>query len=96
MNKNKQTADARYQARQEQIKLNLEILKKLLKEDAKEQKKNNTNWGFVGSLGEVGNNLELMIQHLGGNPIKLMNTCNALLYPVKSKGDTQYVTVPKD
>ena len=37
---NIKTADARYKARAEQIKLNLEILKKLLKEDAKEQKKN--------------------------------------------------------
>lgn len=90
-------ADARYQARMEQIKLNMEILKKLLKEDAKEQKKHKGDWGFVGSLGEAGSKLELAVMYLGGNPVKIMDQTNVLLYPVKSKGaDSQYVTVPKD
>lgn len=94
---NTKTADARYKARAEQIKLNLEILKKLLKEDAKEQKKNDKDWGFVGSLGEAATKLELAVMHLGGNPVKIMEHSNALLYPVKPKGfDSQYVTIPKD
>lgn len=88
------SADARYQARMKQIKMNLEIVKKLLKEDANEQKKDKDNWGYVGSLGEAASNLETMILHLGGNPIKIMESCNALLHPVKNRGDTQYVTIP--
>ncbi len=94
---NTNAANARYQARSEQIKLNLEILKKLLKEDAKEQKKNKGDWGFVGSLGEAAIKLEHAVMHLGGNPVKIMELANTLLYPVKPKGaDSQYVTVPKE
>jgi len=93
------TANARYLARQEQIKRNLEILKKLLKEDAKDQKKDPENWGFTGSIGEVGTNLEEMVKFMGGNPVKLMGDTAVLLYPTtvkKANGETLYVTIPKD
>jgi hypothetical protein len=85
-------AEERYKARAEQIKRNLEILKKLLKEDAKEKDK---NWGHVGSIGEVASHLETAVMYLGGNPVKLMENVNVLLYPAKQKGACQYVTVPE-
>jgi len=88
-------ANARYQARREQIKLNLEKISRLLEDHAEEQSKHPSDWGFAGDIGEVGNKLEAAVKFLGGDPIKIGDSNNLLLYPVARGDKVVYVTVPK-
>jgi hypothetical protein len=59
------TAKETYTKRQAEIKVLMKKLTAILAEDAKKFKNNDKNWGYVGSIGKVKDDLKEIIDFIG-------------------------------